>query len=78
MPLCRNLVGNPKCKKLLGKPRRRRNDTIKMDLEEIVGKGVDWINMTHYRDKSRAVVNTVMKLQVRELRSYGLLRSEKW
>jgi hypothetical protein len=47
-----------------------------MDLEETVGEGVDWIYMTHDRDKSRAVVNTVMKLQVPELRSYGLLRSE--
>jgi hypothetical protein len=67
MLLCRNLVG---------KPKRRRNDTIKLDLEETVRKGVDWINLTHDRDNSRAVVNTVMKLRVRELRSYGSLRSE--
>ena len=75
MPRCKNLVGKTKCKKPLGKPRRRRND-IKMDLEEIVREGADWINMIHVRDKCQAVVNTVMNLQVRELRSYGLLRSE--
>jgi len=76
MPMCRNLVGKPKCKKPLAKPRRRRNNSIKMDLEDIVREGVDWINLTHDRDKSRAVVNTVMNLHVRELRSSGSLRSE--
>jgi len=39
---------------------------------------VDWINLTHDRDEIRAVVNTVMNLQVRELHSYVLLRSEWW
>ena len=69
-------MGKPKCKKPLAKPRRRRNNSIKMDLEDIVREGVDWINLTHDRDKSRAVVNTVMNLHVRELRSSGSLRSE--
>jgi len=76
MPLYRNLVRKPKCKKSIAKPRRRRNNTIKMDLEEIVREGVDWINLTHDRDRSRAVVNTVMNRHVRELCSYDLLRSE--
>jgi hypothetical protein len=55
---------------------RARNDTVEMDHEETTLEGVDWINLAHARNKSRAVVNTVMKLQVRELRPYGLLRSE--
>jgi hypothetical protein len=50
--------------------------TLKMNVVEKVRKGVDWINLTHNRDKSRAVVNTVMNLQVRERRSYGLLHSK--
>ena len=69
-------MGKPKRKEPLAKPRRRRNNTIKMDLEQIVREGVDWINLNHDGDKSRAVVNTVMNLHVRELHSYGLLRSE--
>jgi len=44
------LVGRPEGKKLLGKPRRRWEDNIRMNVMEIGWKGVDWIHMAHYRD----------------------------
>jgi hypothetical protein len=47
----------------LGKPRRRWEDNIKMDLREIVFGDVDWIHLAQDRDRWRAVVNTVMNLR---------------
>jgi hypothetical protein len=58
------LVGKPERKKLLGRPRRRWVDNIKMDLREIGLDGVDWIELAQDRDQWRAFVNTVMNLQV--------------
>jgi hypothetical protein len=43
------LVGKPEGKRLLGRPRRRRVDNIKMDLVELVLGGVDWIDMARNR-----------------------------
>jgi hypothetical protein len=60
---CRALVGKPEGRKPLGRPRRRWEDNIKMDLRE-VGWGVDWICLVQVRDRWRAVVNTVMNLRV--------------
>jgi hypothetical protein len=40
-------VGKPEGKRLLGRPSRRREDNIKMDLREIVLEGVDWIHTAH-------------------------------
>jgi hypothetical protein len=48
----------------LGRPRRSLEDNIRMDLREEVWEGVDWMNLAQNRDQWRAVVNTVMKLQV--------------
>jgi hypothetical protein len=47
----------------IGKPRRRWEDNIKMDLREGFGD-VDWIHLAQDRYKWRAFVNTVMKLRV--------------
>ena len=56
--------GNLREKRPLGRPRRRREDNIKMDLHE-VGLGVmDWIWLAQNRDRWRALVNAVMNHQV--------------
>jgi hypothetical protein len=60
----RILVGKPEGKRPLNRPRRRRVDNIKTDLREIGGGGMDWIDLARDRDKWRALLNTVMNLQV--------------
>jgi hypothetical protein len=55
-------VGKSEGKIALGRPRRRRVDNIKMDLREREYKGLDWINLTQDRDKSRVILNTVIIL----------------
>jgi hypothetical protein len=47
----------------LGRPRRRWEDNIKMDLQE-VGWGMDWIELAQDRDRWRTLVNAVMNLRV--------------
>jgi len=59
----RVLVGKPKGKIPLGRPRRRWKDNIKMDLRE-VGRGEDCMELAQDRDRWRALVNTVMNFQV--------------
>jgi hypothetical protein len=54
------LVGKPEGKRPLGRPRRRWEDDIRMDLKEIGWGGMDWIDLAYDRDQWRAVVNTVM------------------
>jgi hypothetical protein len=58
------LVGRPEGRRPLGRPRRRWEDNIKMDLREIGFGDVDWIHWALYRDRWRALVNTVMNLRV--------------
>jgi hypothetical protein len=65
----RVLVGKPEGKRLLGRPRRRWEDGIKMDLREIGWGGVEWIHLAQDRDRCRAVVNAVMNLRVLAPRS---------
>jgi hypothetical protein len=60
----RLLVGKPKGKRPLGRPRRRWIDNIKMGLIEIGFSAVDWIGLAQDRYRWRAVVNSVMKLRV--------------
>jgi hypothetical protein len=60
----RLLVGKPKGKRPLGKPRRRWVDNIKMGLSEIGWGGVDWISLAQYGDKWRTLANAVMNLRV--------------
>jgi hypothetical protein len=60
----RMLVGKPEGKTLLGRPRRRWTDNIKMDLREIGWDGMDRIDLVEDRDKRRPLVNTVMNLRV--------------
>jgi hypothetical protein len=61
---CRISVGKPEGKKPLGRPRRRREYSIKMDLREIGWGGMDWIYLVQDRDQWRALLNMVMNLRV--------------
>jgi len=58
------LVGKPEGKIPLGRPRRRWDDNIKMDLQEVGCGGMDWIDLAQDRDRWRALVNAVMNLRV--------------
>jgi hypothetical protein len=57
-------VGKPEGKRTLGRPRRRLENGIRMDLREIGLGGVDWIRLPQDRDRWRAVVSAVMNLRV--------------
>jgi hypothetical protein len=63
------LVGKPEGKRPLGRPRRRWEDGIRMDLRETGLGGVDWIQLSQDRDRCRAVVSAVINLRVLALRS---------
>jgi hypothetical protein len=59
----RVLVGIPEGKRSFGRPRRRWEDNIEMNLQD-VGRGIDWIDMAQDRDRWRGLVNAVMNLRV--------------
>jgi hypothetical protein len=65
----RVLIGKPEGKRPLGRPRRRWEDGIRMDLRETGWESVDWIQLAQDRDRCRALVNTVMNLRVLAPRS---------
>jgi hypothetical protein len=58
------LVGRPEGKRPLGRPRRRWEDNIKLDLREIWINGANWIHLAQDRVRWRAFVNAVMNLRV--------------
>ena len=60
----RVLVEKPEGKRLLGRPRLRWEDNIKMDFQEVGCGGMDWIELAQDRDRWRALVNAVMNLRV--------------
>ena len=60
----RGLVRNPEGKRPLGIPRRRWEDNIKMELQEVGCGGMEWIELAQDRDRWRALVNAVMFLRV--------------
>ena len=64
----RVLVGKPEEKRPLGRPRRRLEDNIKMDLQEVGGGCGDWMELARDRDRWRALVSTVMNLRVPKMR----------
>jgi hypothetical protein len=61
---CRLLVGKPKGKRPLGRPRHRWEDNIRMDLREVEWVDVDWIDLAKDRKRWRALVNSVLNLRV--------------
>jgi hypothetical protein len=63
-------VGKPQEKRLLGRPRRRWENGIRMDLRELGWDGVGWFQLAEGRSRWRAIVNAVMNLRVLTSRSY--------
>jgi hypothetical protein len=57
-------VGKPEGKRPLGRPRRRWEDNIKMDFQEVGCGGVDWIELAQDRNRFLALLNVVMNLRV--------------
>jgi len=60
----RVLVGKSEGKRPLGRPRRRWEDNVKMDLQEVGCGGMDWIELAQDKDRWRALVNAKMNLRV--------------
>jgi hypothetical protein len=60
----RVLVGKPERKRPLGRPRRGWEDNIKVDLQEVRCRSMDWIELTQNRDRWRAIVTAVINLRV--------------
>jgi len=60
----RVLVRKPEGKRPLGRPRRKWEDNIKMDIQEVGCGGMDWIQLARDRDSWRALVNVVMNIRV--------------
>ena len=60
----RVLMGKPEGKRPLGRPKRRWEDNIRMDLQEVGCGGVDWIDLAQDRDRWRTFVTAVMNFRV--------------
>jgi hypothetical protein len=58
------LLGKPERKRPLGRPRRRWEDNIKVDLQEVGCEDMDWIDVAQNRDRWRALVNAVINFLV--------------
>jgi len=58
------LVGKPEGRKQLGRPRRRRENNISMDLREVGCGCVDWMKLAQDRNRWHALVGAVMNLRV--------------
>jgi hypothetical protein len=63
------LVGKPEGKRALGRPRRKWEDVVRIDIRKISLGGVDWIRLAQDRDRWQAVVSAVMNLRVLAPRS---------
>ena len=66
--VCGVLVGKPEGKRPLGRPRRRWVHNIRMDLQEMGCRYVDWIGLAQDRERWRTLVSAVMNLGFHKLR----------
>jgi transposase len=66
----RILVGRPECKRPVGRPRRRWEDNIMVNLREIGIDGANWIQLAQDRVQWRVCVNTVMNLGFHKKEGY--------
>ena len=64
----RVLVGKPEGKRPLGRPRRKWEDNIKMDLQEVGGSCGGWMELAQDRDRWRALVSMVRNFRVPKMR----------
>jgi len=66
IPNCtyRILVGKPERKRQFGRLRRRWEDNIKKDLQEVGCGGMNWIELTQDRERWRALMNAIVNLRV--------------
>jgi hypothetical protein len=62
--VCTGVVGKPEGKRPLGRPRRRWEDNIKMNLQKVGGGGGDWTKLAQDRDRWRALVGTARNFRV--------------
>jgi hypothetical protein len=62
--VCNVLVGRPEGKRPLERPRHKWEGIIKMDLQEVGWRGMDWIDLAKVRDGWQLLVNTVTNLRV--------------
>ena len=62
--VCKVLVEKPEGKRPLVRPRRRWDDNIKTDLQEVGCGGIKWIELAQDKDRGRALVNAVMNLRI--------------
>jgi hypothetical protein len=60
----RVLVGKREGRRPLARPRRRREDNIKMDVQEMGCGGMDWFEHAHDRDRWQTLVNAAMNLRI--------------
>jgi hypothetical protein len=74
--LHRVLVGKPEGKRPLGRPRRRWEDNIKRDLQEVGGGCGDWMEWAQDRDSWRALVGTVMNFRFPKMRGISCLAAK--
>jgi len=72
----RVVVGKPEGKRPMGRPRRRWEDNIKMDFQEVGGGCGYWIELAQDRDRWRALVSTVVNLGVPKMRGISWLAAE--
>jgi len=64
----RVLVGKREGKRPMGRPRRRWEDNIKMNLQEVGGSRGDWMELAQDRDRWWALLSTVMNLRFPKMR----------